>query len=141
MLRITPQIAIGEHELEFHFISASGPGGQNVNKVAAAVQLRFDATGSPSLSDDVRLRLRQIAGRRMTADGVVIIKAQRFRSQDRNREDATDRLVELLRRAASVSRPRRPTGPTPASRERRLAAKARRSTAKRLRGQVADEER
>ncbi len=136
MIPITPSIALYESELEYQFLTSSGPGGQNVNKVATAVQLRFDAARSPSLSDDVRLRLAAFAGRRMTAAGVLLIKAQRYRSQDRNREDATGRLVELVRRAAERPRGRRATKPSRASKAQRLEAKSRRSQTKRLRTPV-----
>ena len=140
MIRVTDSLSLNEHEVEYSFFPASGPGGQNVNKVATAVQLRFDAAASPSLSDDVRVRLRSVAGRRMTNDGVVVIKAQRFRTQERNRADALDRLVKLIRRAAEPPRARRPTRPTAASRERRLGKKTRRGQVKRLRGPVDGEE-
>src|SRR5262249_37757658 len=100
MIRITPSISIGEDELEEYFIRASGPGGQNVNKLASAVQLRFDVRRSPSLPDDVRTRLERLAGKRLTRDGVIVINAQRHRTQERNREDARERLVDLIRRAA-----------------------------------------
>ncbi|MFY9623282.1 MAG: alternative ribosome rescue aminoacyl-tRNA hydrolase ArfB [Rhodoplanes sp.] len=140
MIRITDTIAIGEDEIAERFVRAAGPGGQNVNKVATAVQLRFDARRSPSLPEDVRARLMRLAGRRVTQDGVLVITAQRFRTQERNREDAIERLVALIRQAAVRPIPRRPTRPTAASRERRLAAKKRRSGVKSLRGaQFADE--
>jgi ribosome-associated protein len=133
MIRITPSISIGEGELEERFIRASGPGGQNVNKLASAVQLRFDARRSPSLPDDVRARLERLAGRRLTRDGVIVINAQRHRTQERNREDARERLVDLIRRAAVPPIPRRATKPTAAARERRLESKKRRSSIKGLR--------
>jgi ribosome-associated protein len=133
MIRITPSISIGEDELEEHFIRASGPGGQNVNKLASAVQLRFDVRRSPSLPDDVRTRLERLAGKRLTRDGVIVINAQRHRTQERNREDARERLVDLIRRAAVAPVPRRATKPTAASRERRLESKKRRSSIKGLR--------
>ena len=133
MIRITPSIGIGEDELEEHFIRASGPGGQNVNKLASAVQLRFDVRGSPSLSDDVRARLERLAGRRLTREGVLVINAQRHRTQERNREDARERLFDLIRRAAVAPRVRRPTKPTPGARERRLDSKKRRAAIKGLR--------
>ena len=140
MIRVTDTIAIGEDEIAERFVRAAGPGGQNVNKVATAVQLRFDARRSPSLPEDVRARLMRLAGRRVTQDGVLVITAQRFRTQERNREDAIERLVALIRQAAVRPIPRRPTRPTAASRERRLAAKKRRSGVKSLRGaQFADE--
>ena len=133
MIRITETISLDEREIEERFVHASGPGGQNVNKVATAVQLRFDVAGS-SLPDDVRERLIRLAGRRLTKDGVLVITAQRHRAQDRNRQDARERLIELIRRAAVAPVPRRPTRPSRASRERRLDAKKRRSALKRLRG-------
>lgn len=138
MLRITPTIAISADEVTEQYVRASGPGGQNVNKVATAVQLRFDAANSPSLPEAVRRRLKVLAGRRMTGDGVLVIDARRFRSQERNREDAYARLTELIRRAATPPRPRRPTKPSLAERERRLQDKRRRSQIKRRRGSAAD---
>jgi ribosome-associated protein len=133
MIRITPSISIAEDELEEHFIRASGPGGQNVNKLASAVQLRFDVRRSQSLPEDVRARLERLAGRRLTRDGVLVIEAQRHRTQERNRDDARERLVDLIRRAAVAPRPRRPTKPTAGSRERRLQSKKHRSAVKGLR--------
>jgi ribosome-associated protein len=134
MIRITRSIAIDEREIEESFIRASGPGGQNVNKLSTAVQLRFDARNSPNLPPDVRTRLAAIAGRRLTKDGVLIITAQRHRTQERNRAEALERLVEMIRQAAVPPVPRRATAPTRASRRRRLESKARRATIKRLRG-------
>jgi ribosome-associated protein len=133
MIRITDRLAIGDDELEERFIRSSGPGGQNVNKLATAVQLRFDVRRSPSLPDDVRARLERLAGRRLTNDGVLVITAQRHRTQERNRQDALDRLIDLIARAAVPPTPRRPTRPTKASRERRLEGKKRRATIKGLR--------
>lgn len=133
MIRITDRISIGEHELDERFIRASGPGGQNVNKLATAVQLRFDVHRSPSLPDDVRRRLEWMAGRRLTRDGVLVIAAQRHRTQERNRQDALERLIALIQRAAVPPRPRRPTKPTAGSRERRLQSKKRRGSLKGLR--------
>jgi ribosome-associated protein len=130
MIRITDTIFLDESEIQLEFIRASGPGGQNVNKVSTAVQLRFNAAGSSSLSDGVRIRLKQIAGRRMTAEGMLIIKANRFRSQEQNRQDAVHRLVSLIQRAAEKPKHRRPTKPTAASTRRRLATKRRRSETK-----------
>ena len=140
MIRVTDTLWLGESEVGFSFFTSSGPGGQHVNKVATAVQLRFDAARSPSVPDDVRARLRSLAGRRMSAAGVVVIKAQRYRSQDRNRADALERLVGLIRRAAEPQRARRPTAPTAASVRRRLDAKARLGRTKQLRGPVGPEE-
>lgn len=133
MIEITPRIAISEDEIELAFVRASGPGGQNVNKVSSAVQLRFDAAGSPNLPEGVKIRLVRLAGKRMTQSGVIIIQAQRFRTQERNREDALARLVDLIRSATVVAPIRRPTRPTLGSKERRLAAKERRGEVKSLR--------
>jgi ribosome-associated protein len=134
MIVVTPRIVLDERELEETFVRASGPGGQNVNKLSTAVQLRFDVRRSPSLPDDVRARLERLAGSRLTGEGVLIIVAQRHRTQERNREDARERLVDLIRRAAVAPTPRRPTKPTLASKRRRLDSKARRSRVKSLRG-------
>jgi ribosome-associated protein len=134
MIQITRSIAIDEREIEESFIRASGPGGQNVNKLSTAVQLRFDARNSPNLPADVRTRLAAIAGRRLTKEGVLIITAQRHRTQERNRAEALERLIEMIRRAAVPPVPRRATTPTKASRRHRLESKARRSAIKRLRG-------
>ena len=133
MIRVTQNIAIDEREIEESFVRASGPGGQNVNKLATAVQLRFDVERSPSLPDGARARLKALAGRRLTQDGVLIITAQRHRTQERNRQDALERLVELIRSAATPPVPRRPTKPTLASKRRRLEAKSRRAGVKSLR--------
>ena len=133
MIKITHQISIVESELQFDFIRASGPGGQNVNKVSSAVQLRFNVVNSPSLPEEVRQRLTQIAANRITKDGVLILEASRFRAQEQNRQEAIDRLVELVRRAAHKPRPRKKTRPSAASIERRLQEKRRRSQTKRLR--------
>ena len=135
-LRITPQITISDDEIVLDFIRASGPGGQHVNKVATAVQLRFDAGHCPSLPPDVRRRLRGIAGRRMTADGVLILRAQRFRSQERNRQDALERLAALIRKALKPPAKRIATRPSRASRARMLARKKHRSRTKKLRSRV-----
>ena len=133
MIRITGTIAIDERDLQETFIRASGPGGQNVNKLSTAVQLRFD-TRRIVLPDDAALRLARLAGQRMTKDGVIVIQAQRFRTQESNRRDAIERLVELLREAMIRPIPRRPTRPTLASKKRRLDGKKRRSDIKARRG-------
>ena len=133
MIRINAQISIDEAEIEERFIRASGPGGQNVNKLASAVQLRFDVRRSKSLPDDVRTRLERLCGKRLSKDGVLVITAQRHRTQERNRRDALDRLVSLLARAAVAPAARRATKPTAGSHERRLQSKKRRGSLKGLR--------
>jgi ribosome-associated protein len=138
MIPINDHLALDEREISETFIRASGPGGQNVNKVASAAQLRFDLRGSPSLPEPVKARLARLAGNRLTEDGVIVITARRFRSQERNREDARDRLVALIRRAAEPPKPRRKTRPSAAQREARLATKARRSALKRRRNAPID---
>jgi len=133
MITITPTIAISENEIKLDFIRSSGPGGQNVNKVATAVQLRFDVKNSPSLSNDVRARLVGLAGRKITEDGILIIQARRFRKQERNRQDAIDRLINLIRKASEKPKARIKTKPTRTSKERLLATKRHRSKIKRMR--------
>jgi len=133
MIIVTSSISIDDREIEESFVRASGPGGQNVNKLATAVQLRFDVRHSPSLAGDVRARLERLAGSRLTRDGVLVIIAQRHRTQARNRADALDRLLDLIRQAAIAPIKRRPTKPTRASRERRIEGKKRRSGIKKLR--------
>jgi ribosome-associated protein len=133
MIRVTGTITIDEDEIHQQFIRASGPGGQNVNKVATAVQLRFDVAHSPSLPEEVRERLSRLAGKRMTKEGYLIIDARRFRTQEQNRQDAVARLVDLIRQAAQRPKIRKRTKPTPASKERRLESKRRRAKIKQLR--------
>ena len=133
MLQATPDIALHENELTWRFIRASGPGGQNVNKVASAVQLRFDAQGSASLPDAVRARLLRLARNRINSDGVLVIEARRFRTQERNREDARARLAALIARAAQAPKPRLATRPTAASKRRRAEDKRRRALLKQAR--------
>jgi ribosome-associated protein len=133
MIQVTAQIAIDEREIEESFVRSSGPGGQNVNKLSTAVQLRFDVRNSPSLPGDVRARLERLSGSRLTRDGVLVIIAQSHRTQGRNRQDALDRLLDLIRQAAVRPIKRRPTRPTRASRERRIEGKKRRGGIKEMR--------
>ena len=138
MIQITPHIALDENEIEEEFIRSSGAGGQNVNKVSTAVQLRFDIAASPSLPEDVKERLIRLAGKRKTQDGVLIIKAQSHRTQERNRQDARERLIALIQQAAVKPVVRRATKPTAASKRRRLDAKKQRSQIKQSRGPVSE---
>lgn len=140
MIRVTETIALRENEIRERFIRSPGPGGQNVNKTATAVQLRFDVRRSPSLPESVRTRLGRVAGGRMTGEGVLVIEASRFRTRERNRRDARERLVALLRKAAQRPRPRRKTDPPARARKQRLEAKHRRSTVKKGRGRVSERE-
>lgn len=133
MLEITPSFHFDERELQFDYIRASGPGGQNVNKVATAVQLRFDVVNSSALASDVKGRLIRLAGKRVNADGVLVIESRRFRTQEANREDAVQKFADLLRRSLVPPKPRRKTKPTAASREKRLQEKKRKGEVKRTR--------
>jgi len=133
MLYVTRSIQISEEDLQESFIRSSGPGGQNVNKVATAVQLRFDAGKSSVLDEEVKVRLKRLAGRRMTADGVIVIEAKRYREQEKNRVDARERLVALIRRATEKPRARRQTRPTRASVQRRVEGKKKRGNVKQMR--------
>lgn len=136
MLQVTENIALSEDEIEEQFIRAPGPGGQNVNKVASAVQLRFNAAASPALGPTLLKRLAGLAGRRMTSEGVIVISASRFRSQEQNRKDARERLIALIRDAATPPKPRRPTRTPRSSKRKRMEAKRQRSGVKKLRGNV-----
>ena len=136
MIRVTDTISISEDEIEESFVRSSGPGGQNVNKLSTAVQLRFDVRGSPSLPNDVAIRLMRLAGRRMTKDGVLVLIAQNARTQERNRAEARERLIELIKEASVKPVPRRATKPTKASKTKRLEGKKLRSNVKDMRGKV-----
>lgn len=133
MIRITPTLSIADDEIEESFVRASGPGGQNVNKVSTAVELRFDVNRSPSLPGYVKSKLRRLAGSRLTKDGVIVIRADRHRTQEMNRSDARERLVELIAEATVIPKARIKTKPTKASKERRLEGKSKRGTVKKLR--------
>jgi ribosome-associated protein len=140
MIEISSAVALSEDEIQIDFIRASGPGGQNVNKVSSAAQLRFDILSSPSLEPEVKERLRRIAGSRVTDDGILIIEARRYRTQEQNRFDAIQRLVALVQKALEKPKPRHKTRPTLASRQKRLQAKRQRGETKRLRGRPSAEE-
>ena len=133
MIQITPQLALDDDELAFRFVRASGPGGQNVNKVSTAVELRFDLAGSSSLPDDLKLRLKILAGKRLSAEGVLLIDAHRFRTQGMNRKDAIERLIALIQAAAIPPKTRKPTRPNRSAREARLAIKRKGSLIKKTR--------
>ncbi len=139
MIRVTDRISLDENELEESFVRSSGPGGQNVNKLSTAVQLRFDVRSSPSLPNDVALRLMKLSGSRLTKDGVLVLVAQNHRTQERNRAEARDRLIEMIREAAVRPVPRRATKPPKASKRERLDSKKRRGGIKNLRGKVSFE--
>jgi ribosome-associated protein len=139
MIRVTDHISLDDDELQESFVRSSGPGGQNVNKLSTAVQLRFDVRRSPSLPNDVAIRLMNLAGKRMTKEGVLVINAQQYRTQERNREDARERLFALIREAAVKPIPRRATKPTKASKQKRVEGKKIRSNIKKMRGKSFDD--
>ena len=138
MIRVTEKISLPETELQWQFVRASGPGGQNVNKVSTAVELRFDVAHTRRLNGEVKARLRKLAGHRMSADGVLVIQARRFRSQVRNRDDALARLVALVRNAVRTPRVRKPTAPSAAAKRRRVEEKKKRAVVKSQRAAVRD---
>jgi ribosome-associated protein len=138
MIKINDQISLRDDEITETFVRSSGPGGQNVNKLSTAVELRFDVRHSPSLPDDVSIRLQRLAGRRLTKDGILIIEAQTHRTQERNRADALNRLIALIREAAVVPKPRKKTKPSRAARAERVEHKVHRGKVKRLRGKKPD---